>query len=66
MLIRDSNGKIHIISRKACKNEHVYNKKIFDIKYHYTRKYASIIHNFPNSLNTLHNFPKCEINTDAD
>lgn len=45
MLVRDSEGKIIIISRKDCKNESVYNQKIYNIRLNYTKKYKSVFIN---------------------
>ena len=45
MLVRDSEGKIIIISRKDCKNETVYNEKIYNIRLSYTKKYKSVFIN---------------------
>jgi len=45
MLVRDSNGTIIIISRKDCKNESVYNEKIYNIRLNYTKKYKSVFIN---------------------
>jgi len=42
MIIRNAEGVIKIISRKDCKNEKVYNKKIYDIMNEYRKKYNSI------------------------
>jgi len=47
MLVRDINGQIVIISRKDCKDERVYNKKLYDIAFNYTAKYKSIFVNHP-------------------
>lgn len=45
MLVRDSEGRIIIISRKDCKNESVYNEKIYNIRLNYTKKYKSVLIN---------------------
>jgi hypothetical protein len=64
MLIRNSDGKIIIIFRKDCKNERVYNQKIYDIIQHY--------HISPKLTNTniLSSKPKqkkfVEYNSDSD
>ena len=47
MLVRDINGKIVIVSRKDCKNEILFNKKLYDIRFNYTKKYKSITTNPP-------------------
>ena len=43
MILRNSEGIIKIISRKDCKNENVYNKKIVEIMNEYTKRYKSVI-----------------------
>ncbi len=45
MLVRDSEGRLIIISRKECKNENVYNDKLFNIRLKYTNKYKNIFVN---------------------
>jgi len=45
MLVRDSEGKIILICRKDCKNESVYNEKIYNIHLSYTKKYKSVLIN---------------------
>jgi hypothetical protein len=45
MLVRDSEGRLVIISRKDCKNESVYNEKLYNIRLNYTKKYKSVIIN---------------------
>ena len=50
MLVRDVDGQLVLISRKDCKNEAVYNEKLYNVKLEYTKKYKSIVH-FP--------MPKC-------
>ena len=45
MLVRDSDGRLVIISRKDCKNESVYNEKLYNIRLNYTKKYKSVIIN---------------------
>jgi len=42
MIIRNSEGIIKIISRKDCKNEIIYNKKIYQIMNDYAKKYKMI------------------------
>jgi len=43
MILRNSEGVIKIISRKDCKNESVYNAKIYELMNEYTKKYKSVI-----------------------
>ena len=50
MLIRDADGNIHIINRPDCKNDTVYYEKIYNIKMGYTKKYKSIVVNFPKNI----------------
>lgn len=45
MLVRDSEGRLVIVSRKDCKNESVYNEKLYNIRLNYTKKYKSVIIN---------------------
>lgn len=45
MLVRDSEGRLIIISRRDCKNESVYNEKIYNIRLNYTKKYKSVFIN---------------------
>jgi len=49
MILRNSEGIIKIISRKDCKNENVYNKKIVEIMNEYTKRNTSVINMSPNS-----------------
>jgi len=52
MLVRDADGKLNIVSRKQCKNENVYNEKIYNIRYTYMIKYKSVFLNPPKVLPT--------------
>lgn len=45
MLVRDSEGSLVIVSRKDCKNESIYNEKLYNIRLNYTKKYKSVIIN---------------------
>jgi hypothetical protein len=47
MLVRDCEGRLIIISRNDCKNETVYNEKLYNIRLAYTQKYKSVIVNPP-------------------
>lgn len=47
MLVRDAYGKLNIVSRKQCKNEIVYNEKLYNIRYTYMTKYKSVFLNLP-------------------
>ena len=42
MIVRDADGKIIIISRKDCRNEKVYNEKLYNIRLEYCKKYKSV------------------------
>ena len=52
MIVRDSDGKLIIISRNDCKNESVYNEKLYNIRLAYCKKYKNVF------LNKLKNSPK--------
>ena len=47
MLVRDAEGNIVIVYRKDCKNEAVYNEKIYNIRLAYTKQYKSVTENPP-------------------
>lgn len=55
MLVRDVDGKINIISRKNCKNDFVYYKKLYNLRLQYTTKYNSIIINAPKDKTKTNN-----------
>lgn len=42
MLVRDANGKIHIISRSSFDTESLYNKEVYNIYYSYSISYKSV------------------------
>jgi hypothetical protein len=44
MLVRDITGRLHIISRKDCKNDADYYQKLVKIRSEYKQHYKSIIH----------------------
>jgi hypothetical protein len=50
MLVRDVNGLIVIISRSECKNEKVYNEKLFNIRLKYVEKYKKVVLNTPKNV----------------
>jgi hypothetical protein len=52
MLLRNVNERLQIISRKDCKNESEYNKKLFKLRLEYMGKYKSV---FVNTINTTNN-----------
>ena len=43
MLVRDINGRLHIISRKDCKNDTDYYQKLLKIKTEYITHYRSVV-----------------------
>ena len=47
MLIRDADGKLNIVFRSKCKNETVYNEKIYLIRNTYNNKYKNVFINPP-------------------
>jgi len=57
MLIRNANERLQIISRKDCKNESEYNKKLYNLRMEYMRKYKSVFINTTiittNNINTV-------------
>jgi hypothetical protein len=42
MLVRDVDGRLVIVGRNDCKNEQVYNEKIYNIRKVYTKKYKCV------------------------
>jgi hypothetical protein len=47
MLVRDIEGRLIIILRNDCKNETVYNEKIYSIRLPYVKEYKNVIINPP-------------------
>ena len=45
MLLRNVNERLQIISRKDCKNETEYNKKLYNLRQEYMSKYKSVFVN---------------------
>jgi hypothetical protein len=45
MLLRNVNERLQIISRKDCKNESEYNKKLYNLRLEYMSKYKSVFVN---------------------
>ena len=64
MLVRDSEGRLIIISRKDCKTEKVYNEKLYKIRLNYTNKFKSVYVNPKPSANTLNNYAVKDITDD--
>ena len=44
MLVRDITGRLHIVSRKDCKNDADYYQKLVKIRSEYIQQYKSVIH----------------------
>jgi hypothetical protein len=44
MLVRDISGRLHIVSRKECKNDADYYQKLVKIRSEYIQHYKSVIH----------------------
>jgi hypothetical protein len=44
MLVRDISGRLHIVSRKDCKNDADYYEKLVKIRSEYIQQYKSVIH----------------------
>ena len=44
MLVRDITGRLHIVSRKDCKNDTDYYQKLVKIRSEYIQHYKSVIH----------------------
>ena len=42
MLVRDIHGRLHIISRKDCKNDADYYQRLLKIRVEYTKYYKSV------------------------
>lgn len=51
MIVRDSDGKLCIISRKKCKNDISYYQKLYDIRLEYEKHYPSSIIHVPKVIN---------------
>lgn len=49
MIVRDSNGKIHIVLRNTCKNDSVYYEKLYTLRLLYDEKYKNAIIHIPKS-----------------
>lgn len=69
MIIRDINGKINIIIRKDCKNEKVYNQKIYNIMQNYCNKYTNSFLIPPKIMPTptpiINKINRCHINENS-
>ena len=55
MLLRNVNERLQIISRKDCKNESEYNKKLYNLRLEYMGKYKSVFVNTTTTINTTTN-----------
>lgn len=49
MIVRDSNGKIHILLRNTFKNDKAYYEKLYAIRLLYTKKYQNVLVHIPKS-----------------
>lgn len=49
MIVRDSDGKIHIVLRNTCKNDSVYYEKLYTLRLLYEQKYKNLIIHIPKS-----------------
>lgn len=49
MIVRDSDGKIHIVLRNTCKNDTVYYEKLYTLRLLYNKKYDNVIVHIPKS-----------------
>jgi hypothetical protein len=50
MLVRDIDGRLVIISRSNCKNEKIYNEKLYNIRLAFSKKYKSVFINPPKDV----------------
>ena len=53
MIVRDSDGKLCIISRKKCKNDISYYQKLYDIRLEYEKIYPSSIIHVPKVIDII-------------
>lgn len=53
MLIRDADGKLNIVFRQKCKNEKVFNEKIYQIRSTYINNFKSVFLNPPKVLDNI-------------
>lgn len=49
MIVRDSNGKIHILLRDTFKNDNAYYEKLYAIRLVYDKKYKNVLVHIPKS-----------------
>ncbi len=49
MIVRDCDGKIHIILRNTCKNDSVYYEKLYTLRLLYDKKYKNVLLHIPKS-----------------
>ena len=59
MIVRGPDGRLIIVCRSTCKNETVYNEKLYNIREAYLTKYKSMILNPPkDNIKTVVNVSK--------
>lgn len=49
MIVRDYDGKIHIVLRNTCKNDSVYYEKLYTLRLLYDQKYKNVVIHIPKS-----------------
>jgi len=65
MLLRNVNERLQIISRKDCKNETEYNKKLFKLRLEYMSKYKSVFVNATTTTTTTNTTTNATVKTDS-
>jgi hypothetical protein len=50
MIVRGPDGRLIIVCRSTCKNETVYNEKLYNIREAYLTKYKSMVLNPPKDV----------------
>jgi hypothetical protein len=61
MLVRDISGRLHIVSRKDCKNDSDYYHKLVKIRSEFTQYYKSVIRIDQNSRITVFTQPTLKL-----
>jgi|LauGreDrversion4_2_1035121.scaffolds.fasta_scaffold88351_4 hypothetical protein len=54
MIVRGPDGRLIIVCRSTCKNETVYNEKLYNIREAYLIKYKSMVLNPPKDATKKH------------
>lgn len=62
MIVRDCDGKIHIVLRNTCKNDSVYYEKLYTLRLFYEQKYKNTVIHIPKS--NLRDYKNTNINKD--